>query len=607
MEVEQDNLATDIARDVLEKRILLTDSSGNPLETLQEMFSRVAWHVAGAERRGVPSSRVHETSDAFCRMMRDLDFLPNSPTLVNAGLPGAQLSACFVVPIEDSMDSIFAGLRVMALIQKTGGGTGFSFSRIRPRGDPIGSSRGESSGPVSFMKLYDYACQTTRSGGARRGANMGILRFDHPDLLEFIWTKREAENLSTFNISVAVTDGFMDCVRRSAEYPLINPRNGQQVGRLNARLVFDTIVDYAWKTGDPGLVFLDAINRHNPTPESGQIEATNPCGEQPLSPYESCNLGSINVANFVRDSQIDFGRLRSVVRLAVRFLDDVVDANHYLLREIEEQTLANRKIGLGIMGFADLLFQMGLPYDSTEALAAADELIAHIASEANAESCHLAELRGVFPNYPHSIFAAQGIQRRNATVTTIAPTGTISLIAGCSSGIEPIFALSYVRNVLGQPRTFHLHPLFEAKAAPYLSESVRRSVSRSGSARNVGEIPECIRRVFVTAHDIAPEWHVRMQAVFQRHVENAVSKTVNLRRSATREDIKRVFLLAHELGCKGVTVFRDGCKGEQVLHAGEVEEIAPLGVQQCPECGGTMAEASACVACQSCGYALCAI
>lgn len=598
---------SDIAREVLEKRILLADASGKLLETREEMFSRVAWHVAAAERRSIPSTQVQKTADAFSRMMQDLDFLPNSPTLVNAGLPEAQLSGCFVVPIEDSMDSIFGGLRAMALIQKTGGGTGFSFSHLRPRGDAIGSSRGESSGPVSFMRLYDYACQVTRSGGARRGANMGVLRFDHPDLLEFIAAKSEPDTLSTFNISVAVTHGFMDCVRQSADYPLINPRNGQEVVRLNARRVFDAIVDCAWKTGDPGLVFLDSINGQNPVPAVGPIEATNPCGEQPLFPYESCNLGSINVAHFVRDSQIDFERLGPTVHLAVRFLDDVVDVNHYLLPQIEEQTLANRKIGLGIMGFADLLFLLELPYDSAEALATADELMTFISAEAKAESCRLAAARGVFPNYPRSVFAAQGIKRRNATVTTIAPTGTISLIARCSSGIEPVFALCYVRNVLGRPSQSHLHPLFEAKAEPYLSESVRQSISRNGSIRNLKEIPESIRRVFVTAHDIAPEWHVRMQAVFQRHVENGVSKTANLPRTATRRDIESVFLLAHELGCKGITVFRDGCKGEQVLRAGESREDIPVGAQECPECGGTMVEDSACVSCLSCGYAFCTV
>jgi ribonucleoside-diphosphate reductase alpha chain len=605
-QILHDKLST-IAHEVLRKRVLLCDTRGKLLETPEEMFWRVAWAITKAERRYIRSSDARETAASFFQMMQALDFLPNSPTLVNAGLFHGQLSACFVLPIRDSMESIFGALRDMALIQKTGGGTGFSFSHLRPRGDAIGSTRGESSGPVSFMRLFDYACEITRSGGARRGANMGVMRFDHPDILEFIAAKSESDTLRTFNISVAAPDAFMDLVRGNAEYPLVNPRTSQEVGRVNARHVFDAIVDSAWKTGDPGLVFLDAINKQNPIPAVGPIEATNPCGEQPLLPYESCNLGSINVARFVRDSRIDFPRLRSVVHLAVRFLDDVVDANHYPLQEIEEQTLANRKIGLGIMGFADLLLLLGLPYDSPEALATADELMNFIATEASAESCRLGELRGVFPNYGRSIFPTRGLKRRNATVTTIAPTGTISLIAGCSGGIEPLFAICYVRNVLGEAREFHLHPLFERMAATYLTQSVRRSISHTGSVQNVKEIPESIRRVFVTAHDIEPEWHVRMQAAFQRRVENAVSKTVNLRRTATRNDIERTFLLAHEFGCKGITVFRDGCKGEQVLRSGEMEETAPFGVQTCPECGGTMVETSGCISCSSCGYAFCAM
>lgn len=598
---------SDVANEVLRKRILLADASGEPRETAEEMFTRVASAVASVERRYSASAQTRETADAFCRLMQSFDFLPNSPTLVNAGLPSGQLSACFVLPIEDSMDSIFGTLRDMALIQKTGGGTGFSFSRLRPRNDPVGSARGRSSGPVSFMKLYDYASETTRLGGARRGANMGVLRFDHPDILEFIASKSDSDVLHTFNISVAVTDEFMDSVKRRADYGLINPRTGQEIGRLNAREVFDAVVDSAWKTGDPGIIFLDAINKGNPVPAVGAIEATNPCGEQPLLAYESCNLGSINVSHFVRDSKIDFARLRSVVRLAVRFLDDVVDANHYPLPQIEEQTLGNRKIGLGIMGFADLLFLLGVPYDSREAVAVAGELMGFVAKEAEAESCRLAEQRGAFPNYARSIFPELGIKRRNATVTTIAPTGTISLIAGCSSGIEPLFALCFVRHVLEERREFHIHPLFEKMAGAYLTAEIRNKILLTGSAKDVKELPESIRSIFVTAHDIDPEWHVRMQAAFQEHVESAVSKTVNLRRTATRSDIEKVFLLAHELGCKGITVFRDGCKSEQVLEAGKAEQPGPAGVQRCPECGGTMAKTSACVTCLSCGYAFCAI
>jgi ribonucleoside-diphosphate reductase alpha chain len=598
---------TEVAGEILQKRILLADEHGKPLETPDEMFWRVAWEVAKVERRFVGAAVVRETARLFCQMMQALDFLPNSPTLMNAGLALGQLSACFVLPVEDSMESIFGTLRDMALIHKTGGGTGFSFSHLRPRGDSVGSTRGESSGPVSFMKLYDYACETTRLGGARRGANMGMMRFDHPDIMEFIAAKNEPNTLRTFNLSIGVTDAFMEGVRQGEDYVLVNPRSGQQAGRLNARRVFDAIVDSAWKTGDPGIVFLDAVNRRNPLPALGPIEATNPCGEQPLLPYESCNLGSINVSHFVRGSRIDFARLRTVVRLAVRFLDDVIDANHYPLPAIEAQTLANRKIGLGIMGFADLLLLLGIPYDSPEALKIADDLMTSISEEAIDESRRLGDSRGVFPNCSRSVFAAQRTKRRNATVTTIAPTGTISLIAGCSSGIEPLFGVTYVRTLLGEKKEFHLHPQFERAAVDYLNDGVRNRIARSGSVQRIREIPESIRRIFVTAHDISPESHVRMQAAFQKHVENAVSKTVNLRRTATRDDIEKAFLLAHELGCKGITVFRDGCKQEQVFQAGEVEEMAPQGVQPCPECGGTMVKASACVSCTSCGYAFCAI
>lgn len=598
---------TDTALQVLRKRILRRDEEGNTVETPEEMFSRVAREVAKVERNYASEEEVHKITESFHRMIQALDFLPNSPTLVNAGLPGGQLSGCFVLPIEDSMESIFGTLKDMALIQKTGGGTGFSFSRLRPRDDFIASTRGESTGPVSFMQLYDYACEINRRGGVRSGANMGVIRFDHPDILEFVAAKTNRNTLRTFNISVSVTDFFMDCVRRSADYPLINPRTGQEVGRLNARQVFDAIVRSDWKTGDPGLVFLDAINKQNPTPSIGQIEATNPCGEQPLLPYESCNLGSINVAHFVHDSQIDFERLGSVVRLAVRFLDNVIDANRYPIPQIEERTKANRKIGLGIMGFADMLLLLGLPYDSDEALAVGEKLMKFISQEARTESGRLAEVRGVFPNYGMSIFPAQGIRIRNATVTTIAPTGTISLMANCSSGIEPLFAICYVRQMLGEHRQFASHPVFEEMAGPYLSEKIRDQIAQTGRVKDVKEIPQSIRRLFVTAHDIDPEWHVRMQAAFQRHVDSAVSKTVNLRREATPEDIAKIYLLAHELGCKGITIFRDGCKEDQVLSAGKVRTPMPAGAQVCPECGGPMEHASACVTCLSCGYTFCTI
>jgi ribonucleoside-diphosphate reductase alpha chain len=595
------------ALEVLRRRILRRSENGTLLESPDEMLARVAREIAQVERTyGVSEPEVDRVADSFYRVMRSLDFLPNSPTLANAGLPSGQLAGCFVLPIEDSMSSIFGTLRDMALIQKTGGGTGFSFSRLRPRGDFISTTKGSSSGPISFMRLYDYACETNRLGGVRSGANMGVMRFDHPDILEFIHSKTQGDGLRTFNISVGATDFFMDCVRRSADYPLINPHTRKEVGRLDAREVFDAIVNAAWRTGDPGLIFLDAVNRTNPTPSLGPIEATNPCGEQPLLPYESCNLGSINVAHFVRGSEVDYDRLRQVIRLAVRFLDNVIDANRYPIPAIEERTKANRKIGLGIMGFADVLIRLGLPYDSTEAVDQGEKLAQFVATSAREESCRLAEGRGVFPNHSLSVFADRGTSVRNATVTTIAPTGTISLIAGCSSGIEPLFAICYVRQMLGEKRTFSVHSDFERMAGAYLGESVREQISLSGSVQHITEIPKPLRRLFVTAHDIDPTWHVRMQAAFQRHVDSAVSKTVNLRRQASPEDIASIYLLAHELGCKGITVFRDGCKDEQVLKAGAARPL-PAGSEICPECGGPIEHESACVTCLVCGYTVCNI
>ncbi|HKM65645.1 MAG TPA: adenosylcobalamin-dependent ribonucleoside-diphosphate reductase [Candidatus Acidoferrum sp.] len=598
---------TEAALQVLVRRILRRDERGTPIESPEEMFWRVAQEIAKVERNYVPEAEVHRTTEAFFQMMVSLDFLPNSPTLVNAGLPGGQLAGCFVLPIEDSMESIFGTLKDMALIQKSGGGTGFSFSRLRPRNDIVESTRGQSSGPISFMRLYDYACQTNRLGGVRSGANMGVMRFDHPDIMEFIEAKNARNSLQTFNISVAVSDHFVDCVRRSAEYPLINPHTRQETGWLNARHVFDVIVKAAWETGDPGLLFLDAINANNPTPLAGEIEATNPCGEQPLLPYESCNLGSINVARFVRDSQIEFERLQRIVHLAVRFLDDVIDVNHYPIPQIEERTKANRKIGLGVMGFADMLVLLGIPYDSAEALRVGKELMTFISCEAQVESKRLAEVKGTFPNYSASVYPHKGAKMRNATLTTIAPTGTISLIANCSSGIEPLFAICYVRQMLGGQTDFAMHPFFEGLAGKHLGENLRSRISESGSVQAVREVPERIRRLFVTAQDIDPAWHVRMQAAFQEHVDSAVSKTVNLRRDATPEDIAKTYLLAHELRCKGITVFRDGSRADQVLRPGKSKQPMPAGAQVCPECGGPMEHASACVTCLSCGYTLCTI
>lgn len=595
------------ALQVLRKRILRRDESGSPVEAPEEMFRRVAWEVAKVERFYGDEESVESTAEGFFRIMNSLEFLPNSPTLVNAGLPSGQLSGCFVLPIEDSVDSIFETLKHTAIIQKTGGGTGFSWSRLRPRDDHIKSTGGSSSGPVSFMQMYDHACQVNRRGGVRAGANMGVMRCDHPDILEFIESKSGGTSLQTFNISVGVTDDFMNAVRSAGDYPLVNPRTRKKVSQLNAREVFDAIVRVAWETGDPGLVFLDAINRRNPTPELGEIEATNPCGEQPLLPYESCNLGSINLSRFVRHGEIEFKRLRDVVRLAVRFLDNVIDVNRFPIPQIEERTKQNRKIGLGVMGFADLLILLDIAYDSQEALTVGKRVMETIAEEARAASTILAEQRGAFPGYEGSVFSGRGEKIRNAARTTVAPTGTISLIAGCSSGIEPVFAISYVRQILGETRGFATHPLFEAAAGPYLNEGIRRKIAETGSVRDLKEIPDSIRRVFATAHDVEPEWHVRVQAAFQEHVDSAVSKTVNLRRDATTEDIARIYLLAHELGCKGITVFRDGSKTEQVLNPGKHSHPRPPGSLICPECAGTMEHASGCVTCLECGYTYCTV
>ena len=596
------------ALEVLGKRILRRGEKGTPLESPDQMFWRVAREIAEVERvYQIGEPEIDRLAGSFFAAMRNLDFLPNSPTLANAALPGGQLAGCFVLPIEDSMSSIFGTLRDMALIQKTGGGTGFSFSRLRPKGDFISSTKGTSSGPLSFIRLYDYACETNRLGGVRSGANMAVMRFDHPDILEFINSKTEGRGLRTFNISVGATDLFMKCVRDSAEYALINPHTKKEVGRENASRVMDAIVSAAWQTGDPGLIFLDEVNRKNVTPTLGNIEATNPCGEQPLLPYESCNLGSINVANFVHGGKIDWDRLNDIIRLAVRFLDNVIDANRYPIPAIEERTKSNRKIGLGIMGFADLLIRLGIPYDTEDAVGIGEKLAEFLAVSAREESGRLAESRGVFPNHSVSIFAERGDKQRNAAVSTIAPTGTISLIAGCSSGIEPLFALCYVRQMLGERRAFSVHSDFEQMAGKYLTDVVRSRISASGSVQDVLEVPSAIRRLFVTAHDIDPVWHVRMQAAFQRHVDSAVSKTVNLRHQASKEDIAKIYLLAHELGCKGITVFRDGSKGEQVLSLGTAESLSPLGAEACPECGGPMEHGSACVTCTVCGYTFCSI
>jgi len=563
---------TSNALTVLGRRYLKKDEHGGVLETPEEMFQRVAKNIAQADLLYHDHADLRRTEEEFYRILSSLEFLPNSPTLMNAGRKLQQLAACFVLPVEDSLESIFDGVKNTALIHQSGGGTGFSFSRLRPKNDPVRTTGGEASGPVSFMRVFNMATEVIKQGGTRRGANMGILRVDHPDILEFISAKAENKELSNFNISVAITEEFMRKVEEGGNLALINPANRSVVKNLKAREVFDAIVEMAWKTGDPGVIFLDRVNRENPTPRLGDMESTNPCGEQPLLPYEPCNLGSINLGRMLQKSgdayEIDWDKLERSVRIGVHFLDNVIDVSRYPLDQIDRMAKGNRKIGLGVMGFADLLIRLKIPYDSEEAIRTGERIMKFVKEKGRDRSEELARDRGVFPNFTGSIYDHTGGPRlRNATVTTIAPTGTLSIIAGCSSGIEPLFALSYERHILGDVTLPEVNESFieTAKARGFFSDMLLMRMIAGEPLRNFRDVPEDVTRLFVTSFDIAPEWHVRMQASFQRFTDNAVSKTINFPQKATIEDVRQAFLLAYQEGVKGITIFRSGSKREQVL------------------------------------------
>lgn len=572
------------AETVLNQRYVVKDEKGKPVETIEGLFHRVAEAIAAGDRLYDEGADCRKTEKLFFDMMTNLEFLPNSPTLMNAGRKLGQLSACFVLPIEDSMESIFEAIKQAALIHKSGGGTGFSFSRLRQEGSTVNSTGGVASGPVSFLKVFNMATEAIKQGGSRRGANMGILCIDHPDILSFIDCKKNNAEITNFNLSVGITEEFMKAAEQGRDYNLIDPHTGRIVKQLNAKAVFQKIVDAAWKNGEPGILFLDRLNKDNVVPKQGRIEATNPCGEQPLLPHESCNLGSINLTKMVKPAgehfEVDWEKLENTVKHAVHFLDNVIDVNKYPLDQIAHTTKQTRKIGLGVMGWADSLLMMGIPYDTEEAVCLGEKLMAFISEKGREASRELAEKRGVFPLFSESVLP-QDEPQRNGTITTIAPTGTLSIIGGCSSGIEPVFAYVFIRNIMDGTELLEVNPILkkELEKRGLYSEELMRRIAKEGSIRHIKELPEDIRRIFVSTHDISPEYHVRMQAAFQRATDNAVSKTVNFKHDASKEDVEKVYSLAFSLGCKGVTIYRDGSRNEQVLNIGKVKR------EETPETG----------------------
>lgn len=571
---------------VLERRYLARDDKGAVTESVEDLFRRVARAIAASDTLYDTQADQKKVEDEFYELMTSLEFLPNSPTLMNAGRPLGQLSACFVLPVADSMEDIFEAIKQAALIHKSGGGTGFSFSRLRPSGSTVNSTGGVASGPISFMRVFNMATEAVKQGGTRRGANMGILRVDHPDILAFINCKADNADITNFNISVGITEAFMEAAEAGRDYALVDPATKETVGRLNAKEVFDKIVYAAWRNGEPGIIFLDRLNRDNVVPSQGEIESTNPCGEQPLLPYESCNLGSINLVKMIRRDggryAIDWDKLADTVRKAVHFLDNVIDANQYPLEQIDFTTKQTRKIGLGVMGWADMLLYLGIPYNSDEAVELAGRLMEFITSTGREASAALAKTRGAFPLFHESVYR-DGPPLRNATVTTIAPTGTLSILAGVSSGVEPVFSYAYIRTVMDGTNMVEVSPVLREflEARGLYSEALLQKIAEEGTLSHFEEIPEDIRRVFVSAHDVSPLYHTKMQAAFQNYTDNAVSKTVNFPHNATKEEVAEVYTLAYKLGCKGVTIYRDGSREIQVLNLKKKEE--PEAAQEAPD------------------------